>query len=135
MSSTRRAEGISTHFFENLFNNFLPSAVEGDPRSQFEVAEIWYFVVGLPDIAFGWYQRAARARHPKAAHRLARMYLAGTGIDEDPSKAMLWGLIAVALGETDAVSVAKTARSVLTQDEIRSVLARFREWKGTAEGV
>ena len=87
------------------------------------------------DIAFGWYQRAARARHPKSAYRLARMYLAGTGLDEDPAKAMLWGLIAVALGETDSVGVTKTARSVLTQDEIRSVLARFRKWRNSAEGV
>ena len=57
------------------------------------------------------------------------MYLSGSGVEEDPVMAMRWGLIAVSLGEVDAVRVVKSARSVLTQDEISSALARFRDWR------
>ena len=90
MSQHSRQVHTSTPFLENLINHFLPKAIEGDPGAQFELAEVWYFVVGLPDVAFSWYKRAALSRHGKAAFRLSRMYLSGSGVEEDPVMAMRW---------------------------------------------
>lgn len=134
MSQLPKGGRVTKPFVETLFNHFLPTAVAGDAESQFELAELWYYVVGLPDIAFDWYRRAAAAGHAKSAHRLSRMYLAGLGTEDNAGKAMLWGLIAVSLGEADSVSVVKSARRVLTRDEIVDVLQHFRDWRESSGG-
>jgi TPR repeat protein len=86
-------------------------ARRGDCGAQFEIAELWHARGKSPTLARHWYDLAARAGHPDAALKLARLYLG----DSPPNfeLAFRWSLIAVERGNKSGFKLAKIAERYL----------------------
>lgn len=76
------------------FDSLLEQAESGDPKAQFELAEL--YSEGNDDVtrsrqeAAFWYQQAAQNKHINAQITLANLYLSGNGVDKSQELALFW---------------------------------------------
>jgi serine/threonine protein kinase/TPR repeat protein len=81
------------------------AAAEGDPVSQYNLGQMFYFGTGVPQDyteAARWYRKAAEQGNPGAQSALGMMYLEGRGVPRDEEVALDWLVQAAAQGDQQA---------------------------------
>jgi TPR repeat protein len=70
-----------------------PLAERGDAAAQYELGDLYYSGLGVPQVeaeAVEWYRRAALQGHPAAQHMLALSYEYGTGVARNMAESLKW---------------------------------------------
>jgi TPR repeat protein len=89
----------------------IHKAYQGDPETQYLVAESYYFGVGVligegiqvdDREAAKWYYKAAEQGHKKAQFNLGQMYRYGLGVPKDGKEAVKWYRMAAKQGHVYA---------------------------------
>lgn len=82
----------------------IQQADAGDANAQNEVG-ILFLETHRSDIAFGWFQEAAKSRHPDAMHCLFHLYIHGSiGIEKNEALGIRWLAAAAAEGHVIATA-------------------------------
>ncbi len=82
-----------------------------------------YRIEANPAEAARWYRTAAEAENKTAMERLARCYLRGDGVEQDPDEATRWLLRSGVLGESDDIC----ARAIMLDSEGKVKVLNFIE--------
>ena len=81
-------------------------AREGDARSQFSLANMYYSGINVEQdyaLAFYWYSRVAEKGHASAQFNVANGYYHGIGVEKDLSNAFKWYQKAAEQGDRKSV--------------------------------
>ena len=115
--------------WEQAFNQYLPMAVSGDAKAQFNVG----YCCAKGDImdqdlakAFEWYQKAADKGDPRAHYNISMMYERGEFVEHDSIKAQEFFKLAMELGDdrprkSTALAEAKEALKRGEREKARSL--------------
>lgn len=91
--------------FAEALTVWMPLAIEGDARAQFQLGHLYREGEGteINDVlAFDWTLRAAEQGDAAAAYFLARAYEQGVGVTADALEALVWYVRAAVAGYTEA---------------------------------
>ncbi len=91
LEDARTAEG--RHDYATALRIIRPLAERGDAAAQYELGELYYSGLGVPQVgaeAVKWYRRAALQGHPAAQHMLALSYEYGTGVARNMAESLKW---------------------------------------------
>jgi len=93
------------------FSNCAPSAAQGDPNSQFLIAQLYAKSstnMYDPIKAFKWFLKSANGGHSEAMKEVALSYESGIGVEKDLSRSTYWYDKAIQAGANIPNSVARS---------------------------
>lgn len=77
--------------YKNALKTFLPLAIYGDKRAQYQMGKIYYYdrpgIDKNYDVSFQWFKKSANQNLPEALHNLGVMYKKGQGVKPDKDMA------------------------------------------------
>ena len=131
---------------EEKFKELLAQAKEGDPKAQNELGVMYYTGEAVsknfagevldndPELAAGWFYRAAEQGYADAQFNLGLMYANGEGVELDISKAVELFKEAAAQGNIDAQN--NLAALFYTGEGVERDVDKAIEWfeKAAAQG-
>lgn len=91
----------------NAVNDLFRMTDSGSVHAEFVLGVLYFEGRGVPrdlKASAGWMTRAAKQKHPLAAHYLGDMYLTGSGVEKNEATAVKW--YTVAAEQTNPVSMA-----------------------------
>lgn len=78
--------------------------------------------------AASWYKKSAEQGHPRAAHKLGRLYLEGLGVPQDYEEAYFWLKRKRGLQSSNAQIDLKIAESKLSSEKKGLIQKRIDQW-------
>lgn len=102
-------EDANAAFSKGDYKTYLkilePLALQGSPKAQTWVGDVYVFGRGVPQDfrqAYKWYRLAAGQGHSDAQTYLGGIYRDGAGVVQDPVRAHMWYNIAAATATTES---------------------------------
>ena len=118
--SDRSFDQFHSVFFLTKYSSLKYKAENGDPSSQFRLANIYFEPERDDGIAQNfrkaaqWYHKAAMRGHPSAQYNLALMFDEGLGVDKDLVSSYVWYKVASLTDNPAAKGIQKDAISAMT---------------------
>ncbi len=112
---------------------WAPSAAQGDPEAQFNLANAYRLGLGLErdlERAFGLMLQAADQGVAAAQARLGLMYATGEGVAADQIEATKWFLLASAGGDASAQANVERAQNLFGPAPLAEAHRRAKVWSG-----
>jgi len=124
-----------------VFRQWLPAALAGDPAAQFELGRAYADGAGtLEDMAEAahWYKMAADQGSARAQRDLAILYNKGLGVPQDYVQAYVWfDLAAVRFGtgqrHEQAMEMRNMMAAFLTPEQLTEAKRLSEEWQTKSE--
>jgi len=112
------------------FSNCAPSAAQGDPNSQFLIAQLYAKSstnMYDPTKAFKWFLKSANGGHSEAMKEVALSYESGIGVEKDLSRSTYWYDKAIQAGANIPDSVVPVVAPIPNNTAFKSAIAACLE--------